>query len=323
VNKLLVPLAALVIGLGAATAAYHSLSKFKTETPRLAQSIPVGEIEDIAGEVSHRLPKTVQTEKLARPAALTNLEHLLTAKGAKAVVRLKGGALVRLEENSELVVELDPESKSGALIVTILSGDLSLLEAGTPGTLRLFKAGREIKPADLSRVLIPVIPTTAGAELPNGIPSESGESAPIVATTPDESAPVAAATPTGTPIGSSKEGRETKADQAAQAGKQARGAQVTDTLSNDEIRRYLKAQTAYFQRCYLTYINRYSQARPGTITVSFTIQPTGKTASARVIKSEFKDATLQKCVLDVISRTPFRPFDGEAIPVLEFPISLQ
>ncbi|MES2855611.1 MAG: TonB family protein [Bdellovibrionota bacterium] len=102
---------------------------------------------------------------------------------------------------------------------------------------------------------------------------------------------------------------------------QRSGNVTSGPVSNDEIRTSLRAQTAFFQRCYLAYINR-SGTGAGSIVVAFTVSQAGKVRDAKILRTTFNDSTLNSCVLETVERTSFRAFEGDDVPVLEFPIEL-
>jgi hypothetical protein len=327
-KKIVVPLFAVVIGVAGAFAAFNLLNHFEAGHAPLVQLVPVGEVSELSGEVTHRLPRSINIEPIKEPGLLHSQELLTTGHASFARLKLDEGSELRLEEDSSVVVEIDP-TKENSLTVTLLAGRLSPLRTGKPGALRLFREGREIPlSGDAESTLKPSVPVIGRSDdSATGFGASTGDSSGgvVVAPTPDETL----LPPTSPPQKATTQGKPAKASSSsAQA-----GTKVTDTLSDDEVRKYLRAQNGFFQRCYLTYMNRAgrvkSQQQPnapekrGTVTVAFTIEPSGKTSGAAVVRSDFKDPTLQKCIIEVIDRTPFRAFDGDPIDIAEFPIAME
>jgi hypothetical protein len=248
----------------------------------------------------------VIVETLNNPGPLFNQDLVITHAGSNAVLILRTqGTTIRLNENSRFVAELDA-TREGGVLGTILDGTVTILNPGKAGSFRLFREGREISLNDTEKLVVPVLsdsPTTA-PPAPEATPSLV-----ITATLPDE-----AATPVPRP-----------AAQTAPA-----TGETSDLLTNDDILRQLRSQTSFFQRCYLNFIHREraksgagTPAPTGIVTVSFDVQPTGKVNDASLVRSDFSDSVLNNCVLEVIGRTQFKTFKGEAVPVQQFPISLQ
>lgn len=329
-KQLVIPLMALAIGFAAAIVGFQVLRHIEARAPLAGPLMSVGEIQTVTGQVEHRLPRAIQFEPLTSPGPFHSQEWIVTSRDSKAVLAFKSGVILQLNEESRLVTEIDA-SQPDAVIVTVPSGSVKLLSPGTPEKLRLFQGGQEITLGSEVRsaaTALPVITTTeSGAGVASSSASDPAAEAAdssIVATTVDETAsppepsPPATATPPRT-LPLFKSG----------------AARAEDTLSNDDINRQLKAQTSFFQRCYLTFINRNRNNREstgdaqtaagprGTVTVGFTIQSNGRANSAHVVRSDFQDSILHKCLLDVIERTPFKAFSSQAIPVREFPITLQ
>jgi len=343
VKQLVIPFMALAIGFAAAIAGFQILRHMDARAPLSGPLMSVGEIQTVTGQVEHRLPRTIQFKPLTSPGPFHSQEWIATHRDSKAVLAFKSGVILQLNEESRLVTEIDA-SQPDAVIVTVPSGSVKLLSPGTPKKLRLFQDGQEITlgaemQSAAAAATRPVITTTesspstdVGADVSasSGTASSSASEMAsettgpsIVATTVDEAAsPVVEPSPrpTATP------------PRTLPLFKGSAAHQVEDTLSNDDINRQLKAQTSFFQRCYLTFINRNrgqqagdaQAAGPrGTVTVGFTIQSNGHANSAQVVRSDFQDPILHKCLLDVIERTPFKSFNANAIPVREFPITLQ
>ena len=62
--------------------------------------------------------------------------------------------------------------------------------------------------------------------------------------------------------------------------------------------------------------------------MSFTVAPNGRAVDVKSedVKSgddRAADELLRHCLTDVISRAPFRPFDGPAIAIVDYPVEIR
>jgi TonB family protein len=270
----------------------------------------VGKIDSVQGTVTARLARTLEFKPVLGSQPLFSQEVLQTDQG-EAILTLQTQTQIKVTEATKFVVETDA-TRADALIGTILEGKVIILNPGVEGRFRLIQQGREmpldraivnqpnvvsaIKPAPISGL---VITATTPNENEEPLPESSGSSAVPSRATPDPTV-------------------------------------ASDVLTNEDIVRQLRGQTGFFQRCYLGYINRvrgdkasveggFSAQTPvaGTIGVSFKVQSNGRVNDAKITRSEFKDEILHRCVIEVVERARFKPFAGDAVPVLEFPIRLQ
>lgn len=318
-KKLVIPLTALVIATAAAAAGFRLLQNWNDPISGSSSELTeIGSITSATGEVSSRPPLASGFQPIQAAKPLYNQELLLTGHASEAVFELKSGAVLRLHENARLVAELDA-SRTKAIVITLLDGQVSLVNAGAEGLLRIFREGKELDLAALQG--------RTGSGPTSGSAPIISVSPPALSTpTEDEGQIFVASTPAETPEASPS---PSSADLEPSSEKLPL---VSETLTDDEIVTQLKKQTGFFQRCYLTFINRkqttsgasqQTAGASGVVIVGFTIQGSGRVKETRVVRSDFNDATLHKCILEVIERTPFRPFASDEIPVEEFPIALR
>ncbi len=256
----------------------------------------VGTVESIQGRAESRYPRTLDFKPLAPNSDLHSQEVIRTDDGSFVIASLANGTAVRVNEGTRFVVETDA-TRSDSLIATILEGRVTVLNPGARERIRLFYQGKELTLEEASR-LQPSVVTPREAAAPTALV--------ITATSPDENATPA---PEATPRTSEE-------------------AASSDVLTNEDIVRHLRGQTGFFQRCYLTYIHRARTEKDvgplsGTVTVSFRVQPNGKVTEAMLVRSDFRDQVLHRCVMEVVERARFKAFQGDTVPVLEFPIKLQ
>ena len=261
-----------------------------TERPRVTGAT-LGSVSELVGEAEIRLPQSMTFEKLQDGAQLLSGELIVVHEASQVTLGF-GGASLRLQPGARFVVERDTSKGAGAIRGTLLDGDADLLT--TSSDFVLVKNGKEINGSTASTSPALVTKTQA-----------SGSNVVIAATTPIETP-----TPVMTPVARAND--ETDATSR-------------DSLSNEEIRRALGAQAGFYRRCYLTYLNRAKPEKTEgeTVTVGFVLSNNGHVRDAHIVRSTVTDATLTKCVLETVGRTPFRAFKAAEIPVLEFPIELK
>lgn len=274
--------------------------------PRRAVAQPLGSVVSLVGEAEVRPEGGMDFSTLAANAAVSSGELIVVHEASQVVLKFDGGASVRLQPGARFVAERDLARGAGVL-ATLISGDADVLSAGSG--FHLMKEGRDITAAGSSASGAPDV-IVAGGGARTFMPSAAASAAVVTATTPVDT-PIAQTQPQAPgpgPVGTTD----------------ATGEKVSaDSLSNEEIRRALRNEGGFYQRCYLTYLNRTkAPAQPMTITVGFVIANSGKVRDAKIVRSDFNDATLNKCILETIERTPFRAFKAADIPVLEFPIEL-
>lgn len=99
---------------------------------------------------------------------------------------------------------------------------------------------------------------------------------------------------------------------------------VTDAksgLSGDEITATLTAQRPNFMKCYARLLQTDSKAK-GTMTMSFTIENSGKVGLIELNSAELKNEEFKKCLSSVLGRVQFRAFQGTAISTF-FPLKFE
>lgn len=312
-NRLLVPVSAFVVGIFASLAIFNVLKSYSPsrepiENPNWVQ---VGSVQTVTGQVESRKPKSLKFASVTSGHQLHSGEVILTQAASEAIVILEGGASLKIEAGSRLAAETDA-TRAGAVVATVIEGDVQVLSPGKTGSLRLFKDGKQVAVAEMQGTTEgnPVVrPPDLGTE-----PVEE-DTAPVVeAPLPETSAPSSSAGSATSSSGSARsQGTPSVGD--------------STSITNDEIRRRLRSQSPFFQRCYLTYLNRTANSNTpsegGTVTVAFVIQPSGKVHEAKIVRTDFQDATLNNCVVETVERTSFRAFASNAVPVLEFPVTLK
>jgi outer membrane biosynthesis protein TonB len=71
-------------------------------------------------------------------------------------------------------------------------------------------------------------------------------------------------------------------------------------------------QKNHLFRCYTTLIQKQKNAS-GKLDVHFTVNNLGKVEDPMIVKTEIMDKKFEKCLLQVIQRTDFQPFQGQKV----------
>ncbi len=280
------------------------------ESVRLTE---IATLTNLVGEADHRRPQTLEFEPTSLGDKIYAGEMIFVRHASEATLTFTSGASIRLLPGARFVGELDSSGTAGSVLGTLIEGNAQVLNAGPQGALRLLKDGKALALATgstsqtLAPERVPVIPQVP-ARSAQAANTARIETAVITATTPVE---------TATP-----QPRDTRGETLG--GNIAKG--NGETLGNDEIRKAIRSNSGFIQRCYLTYLNRVkpeASNRVSAVTVGFVISNSGKVRDAKIVRSDFQDATLNNCILETLERTSFRAFRGNDIPVLEFPIELQ
>lgn len=98
-------------------------------------------------------------------------------------------------------------------------------------------------------------------------------------------------------------------------------AKTNSQLSDEEISSTLLSHKASLDKCYIKLLQKDPQAK-GQVSLSFSIENSGKIAMTEFNSAQFKDEDFKKCLLDLVQRISFRPFSGPAVSTV-FPIQFE
>ena len=96
--------------------------------------------------------------------------------------------------------------------------------------------------------------------------------------------------------------------------------EIRETLPESYIVLVIKNQQNLLNRCYYQHLRLNPQAK-GRIDANLTINPDGNVNRVLIIRSSIPDPSLQQCVVTVLSRARFRPYNGDPI-IFTYPINL-
>jgi TonB family protein len=222
-------------------------------------------------------------------------ETFVTGPQSSAVLTFRNGLKLKVTENTNLVTEFESTGRAGVL-VTVLDGRVEFLANGSDDRIKVFKNGSLIT-KDSNPTFKPLV-----------IKSE-----PVVADQPAQEVNVSASQPDDSP---------TPAENVAQERPKT---DPNDTkLDDQEIEDAVIGKRALFQRCYLSFLQRKGKTNiSGRVNLSFVIENNGRVSSQKIVQSPFQDDTLNNCLLEVVSRILFQPYEGARVVVSDFPIELQ
>jgi hypothetical protein len=310
----------------------------------------IGQIQAVEGQVELRPPRGTQFFP-ARPQSLVAEALIQTKAASAAVIEFREGPTLRLLPNSRLVAELDPTLEN-TVHATLLAGDFIILNPGSSKTFTISQNGINLdNRTHGSDRRVPLVPMTDTALAPQ--PTEHQEpdkmgnqeflAAEITEKLEAEKESELATMPTVDVATSGLQNRKLElggnsaSNAAIAAQNKSREKAKLDSsllrssLTNDDIRTQIKAQAGGVQKCYVSMVNRMSEASDrnsgelprGEIIVAFKIFSSGKIDDGRVVNSPFQDQLFNRCVVEALHRVRLRPFEGAAIPVSEFPILLE
>lgn len=170
-------------------------------------------------------------------------------------------------------------------VLHVLRGQINFEKYGKEGTLTVAEAGRRIEPMNYQNLAQPNIVDIdqTNAAVAEVTPYESQAQAPSPATTKNPA---------------------------------LRGG----PLSEESIHQTLKAYSPAFFKCYASVLQKNQNAQE--VTVSFTIEPSGKIIQPEIMRSTIEDEDFKKCLKEAFRRAEFKPFDGKAFQAV-YPIKFQ
>lgn len=95
----------------------------------------------------------------------------------------------------------------------------------------------------------------------------------------------------------------------------------TTGLTEEEISTVMTANKNYFFKCYTQLLQNSPQAK-GEVTLSFTIENSGKISVSDATSVNLNYPDFKKCLMEVVSRIEFKPFTGPPVSTL-FPLKFE
>jgi hypothetical protein len=98
-------------------------------------------------------------------------------------------------------------------------------------------------------------------------------------------------------------------------------AQSKEQMSQLEIETILNSKKNDFFKCFGQLIQKNPQSA-GQVLIAFTIEKQGQTSKVEISKSDINDSHFKACLIEVVARTHFRPFNGNPITTV-FPLKFE
>lgn len=92
-------------------------------------------------------------------------------------------------------------------------------------------------------------------------------------------------------------------------------------LSQSDIESILNSKKTDFFKCYGQILQKNPTAR-GQVLLSFTIEKQGHTSKIEISKSEISDNSFKSCLMEVLARLQFKPFNGSPVTTV-FPLKFE
>ena len=86
-------------------------------------------------------------------------------------------------------------------------------------------------------------------------------------------------------------------------------------LSSDEVSATLAQSKTQFFKCYTQVLQKNPKAK-GSVSMSFTIENSGRLSLAEITASEIQDENFKSCLKEVLKRIEFKPFSGAPIATI-------
>lgn len=232
---------------------------------------------------------------MTSPVELRDGDQIQTSASSKAAVNLNSQDEFEIGQGAAVQFQLwNPKDANSAIYVEPLLGTLELRRAGVRGKAYVVKEGR--------------------LYLPGQTPEQKAMALTVLRNAPLDLHLA------GTPAAATPEFEADAAPNDENIVMPPNGADP-ETLSNEYIDEMIVAHQAQLQKCWLSRLKDTPGAK-GQIVVQFEISKRGKVKEVRIADSTLKDEVLQKCVMSVIERIPFRPYKGTEIS-LSYPINFE
>lgn len=269
--------------------------------PQIQSQRPyVGKLDNLKGSVFIRSAGHFRySEAELNEDGFTELLHqdlIKIERSGEAQLKIDSGYSLFLRGEALASIEyFNPqEKKTSPVYLTIQRGDFFLVEEGVPGTLYIIKDKRIFAPTAQEHLR-----TSTGHTLEADTIYESQSSEPEPQPLSEAEAPrqVPIKLPEKLPTGAEK------------------------TLTNEYIEEVFQSRINDFRRCQ---INSFRDGQETNVFYIFsvTIAPSGQAQKVHTLQSSKTNEMLESCVISVIERLEFQPFEGLPI-TLSYPLSFE
>lgn len=242
------------------------------------------------GKVRYKIPKSLHYNNVSENLKLKDQDTITTDTDSTARIVFDFGFELEINPNSLIIVEKPKISESGAIQITFLRGDYKILNAGT-GEGGKVVVSKNNKFQDIAG-RTPLKPIKISID-------------DTIKVEPEKIEPL------------EKEKEFIVKEHASPKPKR----KPKESLSDEYIASVVNNQKPFFNRCYAQHL-RLNPDSHGQISLSFTIDASGKVSQVSLINSTMNDIQLDRCTVAVIERCRFRPYDGDPV-VVNYPINFE
>lgn len=257
----------------------------------------VGRIVEVGGAYS--VQRQGRTEEFAKDSGAQDLfegDVVSTSGDAKLLIVLESQDEIEIPARAVVSFQRwNATEKNSPLYLQVIAGDVILKKQGVRGRAYVNIDGKLYFPGQKpsNQALSLNVTRQAGLAL---APNESGG-------------------------GDFESGEDSSDEDSPETTELATTGSEPQTLSNEYIDEMIVSRQGQLQKCWVSRLKDRPDLR-GRMTLQFLINRRGKVRDVRVVDSSINDEPLQRCVISVIERIPFRPFRGAEIS-LSYPISFE
>jgi hypothetical protein len=232
------------------------------------------------------------------PFDLHDGDRVETDATSNTLLMLNSQDEIKLPALSSVTFQLwNEQDPASAIYITVLAGDVELQRAGVRGRAYVVRDGRLYLPGQKSIKKALALTVLRSAPLDMTLSGEGTAASGITAANDFES-------------------------ETADTVKPDSGfASEPETLSNEYIDEMITSRQGQLQKCWLSRL-KDKPGLKGQLVLQLEINRRGKVKDVKVTDSTLGDETLNKCVITVLERIPFRSFKGSEIS-LSYPIGFE
>ncbi len=238
-----------------------------------------------SGKVRFKVPKSLRYDNVKENLKLKDQDTVSTDANSTARIVFDFGFELQVNPNSIIVIEKPKISESGAVQITFLRGDYQVVSKGASGKVVVSK---DKKFQDIAG-RPPLEPIKISVQ-------ETKEK-----------------------VDSQKLEEKEKPVMVQERPKPKPKKKQKESLSEEYIASVVNNQKPFFTRCYAQHL-RLNPDSHGQISLSFTVESTGKVTNVILINSTMNDTQLDRCTVSVVERCRFRPYEGDPV-VVNYPIN--
>lgn len=258
----------------------------------------IAKIETFNGKVRFKKAQSLRYKNVQISTELKDQDTLTTDENSTAKVSFVSGFEIEVQPNSLVVIETPKKDASGAIQITFLKGEFTVLKTAAAGKIIVNKNNTFQDLAGRTPQKPVQIDLTTPIDLIENIKVQEIVQAPV-----------------------QKQKLEEKKKIVVEEEKKAPPKKPRETLSDEYIAQIVNSQKPFFNRCYAQHLRLRPDSR-GQIHLAFTIDIEGKVSSVSLVNSTMADPALEKCTMSVLERCRFRKFDGDPI-VVNYPINFE